>query len=280
MLGKIIVRKKENGLKDISYEKNRYLQIKTNCGIRKWTSIFLVIILVSLSIQADASTVFHISADRYGTINNTDNSTNQTNQRPTGTNIPAFSSIPYTSSNSSNSYHSPKPYLGRKKLSLYKDCMDYVVLKNASKSVKWTTSNKAIVQLKKYGNAVLVTALSEGTCTLKARYRGKSYSCKVTCKGIMDNAVDLNCSSITIPVGGTASILITMYVNSIEFHYSYPQGLDLEWGEGVFKKKSNNRSAYIRATVTITAHIRGNFTLKIRNSHNPNEVDYCTVSVI
>lgn len=57
-----------------------------------------------------------------------------------------------------------------------------LTLKNATDgTIKWTSSNKSVATVKSSGtNKAKVTAIGEGTATIKAKYDGETYKCKVT----------------------------------------------------------------------------------------------------
>ena len=69
--------------------------------------------------------------------------------------------------------------------------------KKKIKKVKWSSSNKKVATVKysgKYRQNAKITAKSTGTATIKVKFNGKNYSCKVTC---IDN------TNTTIPVTPT-----------------------------------------------------------------------------
>lgn len=69
-----------------------------------------------------------------------------------------------------------KVKLNKTKLVLEMDTTYTLKVKNTTKKVKWSTSNKRIVKVK---NGKL-TPVSVGTATVTAKVSGKRYSCKVT----------------------------------------------------------------------------------------------------
>ena len=67
--------------------------------------------------------------------------------------------------------------------------------KKAIKKVKWTTSNKKVVSIKvsgKYKQKCKLTAKKAGTSTIKVKYNGKTYKCKVTVKKKATNTTSNN----------------------------------------------------------------------------------------
>lgn len=66
--------------------------------------------------------------------------------------------------------------LNKNKLVLAKDSTYKLKVKNTKKKVKWSTSNKKIVKVKKG----VLTPVSVGTATVTAKVSGKKYTCKVT----------------------------------------------------------------------------------------------------
>ena len=72
-----------------------------------------------------------------------------------------------------------KPKLSKKSVTLYVKDKTTITLKNAKASkVKWSTSKKSVATVKK-GK---ITAKKKGTAYIKAKYKGKTYKCKVTVK--------------------------------------------------------------------------------------------------
>ncbi len=66
--------------------------------------------------------------------------------------------------------------LNKTKLVLAKDSTYTLKVKNTKKKVRWSTSNKKIVRVKKG----VLTPVSVGTATVTAKVSGKRYTCKVT----------------------------------------------------------------------------------------------------
>lgn len=74
-----------------------------------------------------------------------------------------------------------------------------IKLKNAGK-VRWSTSNKKIVAIKKKGkNTVTVSAKKKGTAIITGKYKKKKYKCKITVKTkkVQDNPV-LNATEVDL----------------------------------------------------------------------------------
>ena len=73
----------------------------------------------------------------------------------------------------------PKPVLSSKEVEMYTGDKEKITLDNAKKSkVTWSTSNKNVATVKKG----IIKAKKKGTATIKAKYKGKTYKCKVTVK--------------------------------------------------------------------------------------------------
>lgn len=84
-----------------------------------------------------------------------------------------------------------KPKLSTTKATLTKGKKLKLSLKKAPKlskkkikKVKWTTTNKKVATVKTSGKRTsgTVTAVGKGTCKIKVKYNGKTYTCKVTVK--------------------------------------------------------------------------------------------------
>ena len=173
---------------------------------------------------------------------------------------------------------SKKPYLDTKKLTLYKKCYDEIVLENASKKVKWSTSNKKIVRLKKKGNRVEVHWKKKGKCTVRARYKGKTYKCKITCKGVCPNAVALDYNSHYTCVGTSDPILIRCYTDNTILYSDEedPSIVSCEWGEWEW----DDDLYEWKIELYLKALKPGKTRVLITNSHNKRERDYITVEVV
>lgn len=174
-----------------------------------------------------------------------------------------------------------RPYLDTKKLTLYKKCYDVLVLENASKNVSWSTSNKKVVRLKKKGNKVEVYWKKKGKCTVRARYRGKTYSCKITCKGINPNAVEVDYADRTVYMAGAGDFNdATIYVytdnTSVDYYIQDPSIVDCEWGEWEWDE---DEYAW-KIDLSTKALKPGRTTVIITNSHNKKERDYITIDTL
>lgn len=78
-----------------------------------------------------------------------------------------------------------KPKLSAKSKTLTVGQTYTIKLKNVSTKakVKWTTNKKSVVSIsKKSGSKVVVKAKKSGTATITAKYKGKTYRCKITVK--------------------------------------------------------------------------------------------------
>ena len=78
-----------------------------------------------------------------------------------------------------------KPKLSAKSKTITVGQTYTIKLKNLSTKakVKWTTNKKSVVSIsKKSGSKVVVKAKKSGTATITAKYKGKTYRCKITVK--------------------------------------------------------------------------------------------------
>lgn len=100
--------------------------------------------------------------------------------------------------------------LNKKKLTLKPKQSYTLVLKNNRKSVKWTTSNKKVVSIKKTGdkNKVKLTAKKKGTAVITAKVGKKKYTCKVTVKSSSKKCT-FTVSKKSLTVTNTAKLNIT-----------------------------------------------------------------------
>ena len=164
-----------------------------------------------------------------------------------------------------------KPYIDTKKLSLYK-CEYYdIILKRAKgKKVKWSASNKC-VSLKKHGNRVRVTYRKKGTCYVRAKYKGKTYKCKIICEGPYQNAVKLDKKSIEFTSMSEQDVGINFdWPGDITSTVENSNIVSSKWGE--YDDDGN-------IPLTITPKNPGKTRIRITNTYNPSEVDYIEVKV-
>ena len=154
-------------------------------------------------------------------------------------------------------------------------------LNNASKSgVNWTATNNN-VKLKKKQNKVEVYYKKAGTCYVRARYRGKTFSCKVVCVNKLDpntmtvashGPIDLDCSSSS----ADDYIMVIAYSrndgSTISANVEDPSVAICAWGAGWFGKY------YDKTYLFIGGLKPGSTMIKIYNNYN-NEKEYITVRV-
>lgn len=88
----------------------------------------------------------------------------------------------------------PSPKLSRSSATIQVGKTYTLKLTNTSGTVKWTTNNKNIATVNSFGK---ITAKKEGSCSIFAKYNGKSYRCKITVK----NPFKLNTTSLTLTKG-------------------------------------------------------------------------------
>lgn len=161
------------------------------------------------------------------------------------------------------------------KITLYKKQSTWVELYNAKGSkVKWSVSKKGLVKLKKDGNAVKVTCKKKGTCYLRARYKGKTYKCKIVCKGRYKDAVklykfDRNVKFTNISLNPLSVTIMYDWPGSVSYEVEDPSIISCKWGEW----------EYEYCDLYITALRPGKTRIKITNSYNKKEVDYINVTV-
>ena len=96
-----------------------------------------------------------------------------------------FSMIAGLISNTPVSIAKTKVRLSKTKISLTVKQNKSIILKGVTKKVKWSNSKKKVVAIKatgKYKQKCKLTAKTVGTAIIKAKYKGKTYKCKVTIK--------------------------------------------------------------------------------------------------
>ena len=183
--------------------------------ICNWFTLSLMILIVNLSIQVNASTIFESAKDRYGTINNRENKSESQPATVSPIN-PSYNSYvppaPYSATTKGNTSNA---YLSKKKIVLYCNDSTTVTLKNSSKKVQWSTSNKSIVDLKTNGNKVIVTGIAIGTCVIRAKYRGRVYTCHVICKKNPKNTIFLKKCKWEVPASFADAIAIPVTIGMV-----------------------------------------------------------------
>ncbi len=93
-----------------------------------------------------------------------------------------------------------KPKLSVKTKTLTVGKIYKLKLKNAGSKVKWKTSKKSVVSIKKKkGNMVILQAKKTGKATIIATYKKKKYKCKINIKkkNMVDNPM-LNATDVTL----------------------------------------------------------------------------------
>lgn len=73
--------------------------------------------------------------------------------------------------------------LSEKSLTLNPGAVQTLTVSGGSGNVKWSTSNKKVVSIKKNGNKATVTAKKKGTATVTARIGNNKLQCKVRVSG-------------------------------------------------------------------------------------------------
>lgn len=98
----------------------------------------------------------------------------------------------------------PKLTAAKKTLVVGKTCT--LSLKNNTKTVKWSNSQKSVVTMKKLkNNSVKLTAKKKGTAVITAKAGKKTYKCRITVK----ESPKLNKTGLTLTVGKTYDLKVT-----------------------------------------------------------------------
>ena len=92
--------------------------------------------------------------------------------------IGAFAFLPATQVSAAGG-----PKLSAKSLTLNPGAVRTLTVSGGSGSVKWSTSNKKAVSIKKNGNKATITAKKKGTATITARIGEKKLRCRVKVSG-------------------------------------------------------------------------------------------------
>ncbi len=185
--------------------------------------------------------------------------------------------------------------LDKKKITLYKKCSITLKLKDASKNVRWSTTNNKIVRLKKKGNRVVIYWKKKGKCKVRAHYNGRTYTCAVTCKGIKKNAVYVPSWNMNVNLKSditgkwqhttlyldynSTTIDIYYYLKNTRLYYTVedPQIASVEvWKRGAYDDDAWKDPRYYDEII-IKALKPGKTRILITNSHNRKEIDYVTV---
>lgn len=133
---------------------------------------------------------------------------------------------------------SSKVKLNKKSVSLYVGKTSNLKVSGTSKKVKWTSSNKKVVTVKKNGKrTAMITAKKAGTAYITAKFGNKKLKCKVKVKnskfqkavdGIIKNGDSINPgwsvdadfygkeSSFVDPNGNTVKLQVFTFVNKYE----------------------------------------------------------------
>ena len=187
----------------------------------------------------------------------------------------------------------PKPYLDYSKCVLFRGDSTIIKLRNASKKgVKWSVSKK-IVTLKKKGNKVVVSYKKAGSCKIKAKYKGKTYSCKIVCYNSLEpntveifenKPVTLECSYLSSPIPNTESYLISNfrpYKSTLSFYVENPKIAVCKWDpEGWRYDKDVNENPYLWSFLWIGGLRPGHTRVVVKNSYNPDDKKYINVNVV
>lgn len=93
-----------------------------------------------------------------------------------------------------------KPRLNKRKATIYVGGTVKLKVLHKKKSVKWSSSKKAVASVSKSG---LVKGKKEGTATITARTGGKKFSCKVTVKAKTEPSSGTNAPGSTAPAAAS-----------------------------------------------------------------------------
>lgn len=115
-----------------------------------------------------------------------------------------------------------KPYLDCASMTLGTGDTDFIALCRAGNNVKWSASNNNIVSMRKKGKRVYVTGLKPGTVTVKAKYKGRTYRCKVTVV-----KPEFRCSVSQINMCETQTKIVRTYLNVDAWEDCYPENGDI-----------------------------------------------------
>ena len=153
--------------------------------------------------------------------------------------------------------------LNKRKLTLKPKQSYTLVLKNNRKSVKWTTSNKKVVSVKKLRdkNKVKLTAKKNGTAVITAKVGRKKYTCKVTVK-LPSKKCTFTVSKKSLTVTDTAKLNITWsypYEGTLYYHIADKNIASCSWGPWTDK-------AGTKTYLKIKALKNGTTTITITNS--------------
>ena len=114
----------------------------------------------------------------------------------------------------------------------------YLWLKGTKKKVKWSTSNKKIVQIRKTNDKYLVTvdAKKKGKATITAKVGSKKYKCKVTVTKAMSRKALTKLISVDTSTVKDQYITFTnkskYYLKAYwDFHLYDEEGYDSDWDE-------------------------------------------------
>lgn len=178
-----------------------------------------------------------------------------------------------------------KPYLDYKKVTLYQGDHFTLTLKNAKKNVKWSASKKS-VKLKKKGNKVIVTYKKPGNCKIKANYRGKTYTCKVSCCNGLDpdsiaifnnSPMFLECHYIAGNITACAMVMNYRQAGGVSARVLNPSVAVCKWDTEGWHHNDSDGSYY---TFLWVGGLRpGTTTVEITNLYNPAEKEYISVTV-
>ena len=150
----------------------------------------------------------------------------------------------------------------------------YIALWNANNSVKWSVSKKGIIRIKKDGNGVGYIGLKPGKCYLKAKYKGKTYKCKVTVKKLANNVYFTHKPYCTVNTG--AVTMFCKYPCNVSYIIENPSIASVSVYKEPYSMEPSMDSEY---KIWVDALRPGNTRIFILNSYNPAEIQYIYVTV-
>lgn len=140
-----------------------------------------------------------------------------------------------------------KPKLSASKKTIYVGGTLNLTLKNVTKGVKWSTSNKKVATVKANGTSVVVTGKKAGKATITATYKKKKYKCVVTVKA---KPVSISAKKKTLTVGDTFDLTLKNGGSGAKWSTS-------KKSVATIKKVSNTK-------YTITAKKAGTANIKVK----------------
>ena len=171
-----------------------------------------------------------------------------------------------------------KAKLSEKKVTMAVKDTKVITLKNVKSKVKWSTTNKKIVTIKASGKnkqKVKITAKKAGSAKVKAKYKGKTYTVKITVK-----KVSLDKKNATLAIGESVKVSIENTTKDATWKVVDPAVADIvvdsdkkavtvtakAAGATMVKATYNKKAYYCKITVTkpqeVHEHIWGEYVVE------------------